>query len=222
MHYIQLVPSTCIEQLYILTSQIERRFLYFSDRISDLGNNCYSRMCVHVLYVSRKFLAYVLSYSYLCLTCWNCVISWGPFCWKCVRIKSYTYTWTVQVLVNWSAGISYRHSRACPLIGSFLLKLLIVTAEKAKATEVSYLDACSLVTFLRGFILGQQGTCFCVWLWYKRERTSKHLAIWLILGVTLPRTNQIASCFNALSITYQLYNTRNCKELSFSVYLFIV
>jgi hypothetical protein len=84
----------------------------------------------------------------------------------------------------------------------FYWSLLIVTAEKGQATEISYWDARSLVIFFRGFILWQQETCFCVWLWYKRERTSKHSAIWLILGATPSRTNQIASCFDALSITY--------------------
>jgi hypothetical protein len=88
--------------------------------------------------------------------------------------------------VNWSAGFSYPHPRACPLIGSFCCGLLIVTAEKVKATEISYLDARLLVTFLRGFILWQQGTYFYVWLWYKRERTSKHSALWLILGGYAP------------------------------------
>jgi hypothetical protein len=67
----------------------------------------------------------------------------------------------------------------------------LVTAEKGKATEISYSDARSLVTFFWGFMLWQQGTCFYAWLWYKRGRTSKHSAIWFI-----------ASCFDALSITY--------------------
>jgi hypothetical protein len=26
----------------------------------------------------------------------NCIIVWGPFCWKCVRGKSYTYTYTMR------------------------------------------------------------------------------------------------------------------------------
>jgi hypothetical protein len=40
--------------------------------------------------------------------------------------------------------------------------------------------------FLWGFILRPQGTCYYVWLWYKREWASKHSAIWLILGGYAP------------------------------------
>jgi hypothetical protein len=42
--------------------------------------------------------------------------------------------------VNWSAGISYPHSRAIPLIGSFCWGLLIVTADKGKTTGICYSD----------------------------------------------------------------------------------
>jgi hypothetical protein len=73
--------------------------------------------------------------------------------------------------VNWSAGISYPHSTACPLTGSFLLGFSYCDG----ATEISYSDARSLVTFSRDFILWQLGTCFYVWLWYKRERTVLNL-----------------------------------------------
>jgi hypothetical protein len=68
----------------------------------------------------------------------------------------------------------------------FCWGLHIVTEEKGKAIEISYSDARSLVTFSRGFILWQHGTCFYVWLWYKRERTPKHSAIWFILGGYAP------------------------------------
>jgi hypothetical protein len=100
----------------------------------------------------------------------------------------------VQVLVT--RTIEYAH-----WLANFCWGLHFVTEEKGKAAEISYSDARSLVTFSRGFILWQQGTCFYVWLWYKREGTSKHSATWLILGGCAPRTNQIASCFDALSIT---------------------
>jgi hypothetical protein len=52
----------------------------------------------------------------------------------------------VQVLVTSTS--EHAHSLA-----HFCWGLLIVTAEKVKATEMSYLDARSLVTFLQGFIL---------------------------------------------------------------------
>jgi hypothetical protein len=69
-------------------------------------------------------------------------------------------------------------------LAHFCWGLLIVTKEKV--TEISYSDARSLVTFSRGFIFWQQGTCFYVWLWYKRARTSKHSTIWIILGGLRP------------------------------------
>jgi hypothetical protein len=83
---------------------------------------------------------------------------------------------------------------------NFCWGLLIATEEKGKATEISYSDARSLVSFSRDFILWQQGTSFYVWLWHKREKKN--------LETKGPRTNQIASCFDALSITW------NTKHLS--------
>jgi hypothetical protein len=104
--------------------------------------------------------------------------------------------------VNWSAGISYPHSRACPLIGSFLLGFTYCDGRE-RESDRNVISRCSFIgSFLPGFHIVIQGTCFYVWLWYKRERTPKHSAIWFILGATPPRTNQIASCFGALSITY--------------------
>jgi hypothetical protein len=71
-------------------------------------------------------------------------------------------------------------------LAHFCWGLHIVTTEKGKATEMSYSYVRSLVHFCRGFVLWQQGACFYVWLWYKRERTPKHSAIWLILGGYAP------------------------------------
>jgi hypothetical protein len=42
----------------------------------------------------------------------------------------------------------------------FVRGIHIVTTEKGKAMEISYSDARSLVSFLWGFILWYQGTCF--------------------------------------------------------------
>jgi hypothetical protein len=53
--------------------------------------------------------------------------------------------------LNWSAGICYPHSLACPLIGSFLLEFTYCDGRERKATEISYSDARSLVTFFWGF-----------------------------------------------------------------------
>jgi hypothetical protein len=52
----------------------------------------------------------------------------------------------VQVLVTRTPEHAHR-------LTHFSWGLLILTAEKGKATEMSYLDARSLVTFLRGLIL---------------------------------------------------------------------
>jgi hypothetical protein len=68
-----------------------------------------------------------------------------------------------------------------------------VTTEKGIAIEMSYSDARSLVAFLWGFILWYQGTCFLCLTDTKEKEHS---------GATAPRTNQIVSCFDALSITY--------------------
>jgi hypothetical protein len=87
-------------------------------------------------------------------------------------------TW-VQVLVTHTP----EHAN---WLAHFLLGFTYCDDRKWKATEKSYLDARSSVTFLRSFILWQQGTCFFVWLWYKRERTSKHSAIWYIFGGYAP------------------------------------
>jgi hypothetical protein len=85
------------------------------------------------------------------------------------------------------------------------VNILIATADKGKATEISYSEARSLVTFLRGFILRQQGICFYVWLWYKRERTSKHSAIWLILGGYAPSYKSDSLVFRCSFYALSLY-----------------
>jgi hypothetical protein len=57
-------------------------------------------------------------------------------------------------------------------------------------------------------------------IWYKKERTSKHSAIWFILGAaTPPRTNQIASCFDALSITNTIWEIQLFDGLALCSYL---
>jgi hypothetical protein len=107
-----------------------------------------------------------------------CIIVWGPFCWKESKINRIHIH---AQCINWSAGISYPHSRERDhWLTHFFWGLLSVTAEKGTAIEIS--DARSLVFFSWNYILWPQGTCFYVWLWYKRERTSKHSAIWSIHG----------------------------------------
>jgi hypothetical protein len=103
-------------------------------------------------------------------------------------------------------------------LAHFCWGLHIVTEEKGKAAEISYSDVRSLVHFCRGFILWQQGTCFYVWLWYKRERTPKHSVIWLILGGYAPSyksDNLVFRCsFYYLEIS-ATYLCCCCEGLSF-------
>jgi hypothetical protein len=96
------------------------------------------------------------------------------------------------------AGISYPHSRACPLIGSFCWGLLIVTTENGKAIEISY----SLVPFFVGFHIMTTGNVFlCLTMIQKRKNIKTLDNLINTRGATTPRTNQIPSCFDALSIT---------------------
>jgi hypothetical protein len=96
--------------------------------------------------------------------------------------------------VNWSAGIRYPHSTACPLIGSFLLGFTYCNGRK-RENDRNDIFRCSFIGyyFLEFYIVTTGNVFFYVWLWYKREKTSKHSAIWLILVGY--------SCFDALSIT---------------------
>jgi hypothetical protein len=68
-------------------------------------------------------------------------------------------------------------------------------AEKGIVIEISYLDAFTLVTFSGVFVFAYDT---------KEKAHQNTLQSDLCSGVTLPRTNQIASCFNALSITWSL------------------
>jgi hypothetical protein len=126
---------------------------------------------------------------------------WGPFCWICVRAKSYTYTCTVP-----------RTPEHAHWLAHFCWCLLIVTEEKGKATEISYSDARSLVTFSRGFILWQQGMCFFMLTMIQKRKNTKTLGNLInTWGATPSRTNQIASCFDALSITYCPFLKRHIR-----------
>jgi hypothetical protein len=98
-------------------------------------------------------------------------------------------------------------------LAHFCWGLHIVTAEKGKATEMSYSDVCSLVHFCRGFILWQQGTCFYVWLWYKRERTPKHSAIWLILVGYAPKSDSLVFRCSFYNLYTATNNTTNENSL---------
>jgi hypothetical protein len=127
----------------------------------------------------------------------NFIVS-KPFCWKCVRVKSYAYTCTVNKL---------EYSYQLPALQSMPIDWLIFAGvyllwRQRKGKQQKY----HIQMLVHWFLFC--GVSYCdnrervlCWLWYKRERTSKHSAIWFILGGYAPHTNQIASCFDALSIT---------------------
>jgi hypothetical protein len=104
--------------------------------------------------------------------------------------------------VNLSADIRYPHSRACQLIGSFLLGFTYCDVRERESDRNIIFRWSCIAYLIPGFhILTTSNVFFYIWLWYKRERTSKHSAIWFILRATTctpPRTNQIASWFDAL------------------------
>jgi branched-subunit amino acid transport protein AzlD len=123
----------------------------------------------------------------------------GPFCWKCVRVKSDTYTMHsaltgMQVLVTRTPEHAHWLAHFC--------RGLILTAENnRKATKNSYSDARLLVTFFFGFIMWQQGTCFMFDYDIKEKEHENTRQSDLYFVTTPPRTNQILSCFDAIFIT---------------------
>jgi hypothetical protein len=168
------------------------------------------------------------------------------------RIHNYTCTVRTGVRVLVTRTPEHAH-----WLAHFCWGLHILTAEKGKATEMSYSDVRSLVHFCRGvdgnlhfpvpsmnglnqtepatfsilpcwaffrdsvfiyFILWQQGTCFYVWLWYKRERTPKHSAIWLILGGVAPSYKSDSLVFRCSFY----YLSNNCTFSSFMLISFKV
>jgi hypothetical protein len=108
-----------------------------------------------------------------------CVIVWGHFCRKCVRVKLYTYTCTMLEL---ACRYLLPHSRACPLIGSFLLGFAYCDGREGESDRNIILRCSFIGYFSPGFHIVIKWNVFYVWQWYKSERTSKQSAIWLILN----------------------------------------
>jgi hypothetical protein len=98
--------------------------------------------------------------------------------------------------VNWNAGISYPHSRACQLIGSFCLGFTFCD-DKERDSYGNIIFRCSFIGYsFVGFHIVVSGNVFlCLTMIQKRKNIKT-------LGNLINRTNQIASCFDALSITY--------------------
>jgi hypothetical protein len=109
--------------------------------------------------------------------------------------------------VNWSAGISNPHYRACPLIGSFLLGFTYCGGRERKSIR-NIIFRCSFIgNFSLGFHIVTTRNVFYVWLWYKTLGNLINTR-----GLRPPRINHVASCFDALSITYK----------SFALYIIVI
>jgi hypothetical protein len=128
---------------------------------------------------------------------WLTKYLYHSFSWKIVYIYMHSALTGVQVLVT-------RTPEHAHWLAHFCWGLLIVTAGKGKAIEISYSDARWLVTFFLGLILWQQGTFFCLTIIQKRKNIKTLGNLINNRGLRPPRTNQNASCFDALSITYKM------------------
>jgi hypothetical protein len=88
--------------------------------------------------------------------------------------------------VNWSAGISYPHCRACPLIGSFLLGFTYCDGRQSESDK-NIIFRCSFIgSFLPGFQIVTTGNEFLCLTMIQKRNNIKHSAIWLILGRYAP------------------------------------
>jgi hypothetical protein len=104
---------------------------------------------------------------------------------------------------NWSAGISYPHSRACPLIGSFTLGFTYCDGRERESDRNITFRCSSIGYFFPGFhIVSYRELSFMFDYDTKEKEHQNTLQSYKYSGTTPPRTNQIASCFDALSITY--------------------
>jgi hypothetical protein len=104
--------------------------------------------------------------------------------------------------VNWSACIRYPPSRAC-LLAQFCWGLLIVTAEKESDRNIIF--RCSFIGYFHGVSYcdnRERGFLFDYDTKEKEHQNTRQSDEYS--GATPPRTNQIASCFDALSITSKL------------------
>jgi hypothetical protein len=101
-----------------------------------------------------------------------------------------------------SACSSYPHSRACPLIGSFLLEFTYCDG-KERENDRSIIFRCSFIGyfFLWIYILTSGNMVLYLTMVQKRKGIE---TLGNLINTQPPRANQIASCFDALSITYSI------------------
>jgi hypothetical protein len=107
--------------------------------------------------------------------------------------------------VNWSAGISYPHSRVCPLIGSFLLGFTYCDWRE-RESDRNVIFRCSFIGYFSPvFHIVTTGNVFLCSTMIQTRKNIKTLGNLISTrGATPPRTNQIASCFDALSLTWTI------------------
>jgi hypothetical protein len=97
----------------------------------------------------------------------NCIIVWGPFCRKCVELNRMHIH---AQCVNWSAGISYPHSRECPLICSFLLGFTYCDGRERESDRIIIFRCSFICFFLPGFHIVTTGNVFlCLTMIQKRK-----------------------------------------------------
>jgi hypothetical protein len=125
----------------------------------------------------------------------NCIIVWGPFCLKFVRVKLYSYACTVLTWVQVLVTRTPEHARL--LLGSYLMWFTYCGIGIATEMLVHWLLV-SGVSYCdnreRVFMFDYDTT----------EKDQNTLQSDYYSGATPPRTNRIASCFDALSITRSL------------------
>jgi hypothetical protein len=105
---------------------------------------------------------------------------------------------------NWSAGISNSHSKACSLIGSFLLGFTFCDGRERESDRNIRFRSSFIGYFFPEFHIVATGNVFlCLIMIRKSTKTLDNLIN--TRGDTPPCTNQIASRFDALSISYNYY-----------------
>jgi hypothetical protein len=98
--------------------------------------------------------------------------------------------------VNWSAGISYPYSRACPLIGSFLPGFTYCDGKERESDRNIIFRSSFIGTFFLGFHIVTTGNVYLCLTMIQKRKNIKTLG-----SLINTQTNQIASCFDALTIT---------------------
>jgi hypothetical protein len=107
--------------------------------------------------------------------------------WNCMRISLKHCIIVVDLCQSLNRIVHIHaqcvHSWAIPLIGSFLSGVYILWHRESESDRNIIFRFWFIGYFVLGFHIVASGYVFLMVDWYKRERTSKHSAIWLILGL---------------------------------------